>query len=188
MTVEINRHRLTVDQYHRMIDIGLFSEQDKVELINGELVNMCPVGSRHAACVNAFIDLLPAQLPKEASFTIQNPIAILPLSEPEPDVVVVKRRADRYRRQHPSAEDIFLVIEVADSSLAYDQEVKLPLYANAGIPVYWIVNLEEGQIEVNWQPVEGLYKYREIFRRGEEVKMTELNVALSVTEILGPEG
>ncbi len=186
MTVELKRHRLTVEDYQRMIEVGIITENDKVELINGELIDMSPVGSPHAGCVKTLIRLFNRLLNDKAILSIQDPVQLAANSQPEPDLALLRNRADDYRTSHPTPADIHLIIEVADSSLEYDQDYKLSLYAAAGIPEYWIINLREQRIETYRQPDGDLYKLHMIFRRGDEVTFPELDLAFSVDEILGP--
>src|SRR5687768_14286477 len=130
---ELTRHRFTVDEYHRMAEAGILNEDDRVELIRGEIVQMTPIGSRHASCVARLNDLLIGHLRGRAVLWPQNPLTILPDSEPQPDVVLLRYRDDFYRNALPGPEDVALLIEIADTSLRYDQRLKAPLYAEADV-------------------------------------------------------
>src|SRR5438128_7324468 len=150
--VEITRRRFTVDEYHRMLDARILTENDRVELVRGEIVQMAPIGSRHAGCVAALNQWFVTALRGRAILWPQNPITLPPDSEPQPDIVLVRPRADFYRSQHPGVDDVLLVVEVADTTYRYDRRVKLPLYAERGIREVWIVNLEGDALEVHRTP------------------------------------
>ncbi|XZE21716.1 Uma2 family endonuclease [Pirellulaceae bacterium SH449] len=147
----MTRHLFTVNQYHEMIEHGIFQEDEPIELIRGEIIRKLPIGNPHAAAVNRLNRLLSKQLPDEALLSIQNPIW-LGDSEPEPDVAILSFREDLYASRRPMAEDVLLLIEVADSSLAYDREIKGTVYAETGIFEYWIVNLNQATVEVYLDP------------------------------------
>lgn len=161
ITVQLQRRLLTVEEYHKMIDAGIFHEDDRIELINGEIIETSPIGSEHAGHVNRINKFFNILLGEKALLTIQNPISIGDTSEPEPDIVVAKPSDHFYSKHHPTPDDIYLIIEVADSSVEIDREIKLPLYAEAGIPEYWIVNLVQSQIEVYRSPQAKTYRSKE---------------------------
>ena len=154
----IKKHLLTVEEYHRMGETGILKQQDRVELIEGEIVDMAPIGSNHAGTVNYLSKVLNTSLSTEAIISSQNPIIMNNLSEPEPDIVVLKLRDDFYRHAHPTPDDIYLVIEVAESSLQYDREIKIPLYAKYNIPEVWLVDLESNQLTVYSSPKNNQYE------------------------------
>jgi Uma2 family endonuclease len=133
----------SVTEYHRFGEAGILSEDDRVELIKGEVVEMSPIGSRHAACVRALQELVQEKLGRTAQVSVQNPIQLDEHSEPQTDVALVTPRKDRYANAHPRPADVLLVIEVADTSIEFDQSVKLPLYARAKIPEAWLVDLNQ---------------------------------------------
>ena len=139
-------HRLTVDEYYRMAEVGLLSPDDRTELIEGEIVDMPPIGSRHAAAVTVLAKRMINALGDLADGRIQFPVRFLPRSEPQPDVALVKYRSDAYRKAHPTANDTLLLIEVSDSTLRYDLEVKARLYAAHGILEYWVVDLVDRRV------------------------------------------
>lgn len=147
----IVRHRFTIEQYHDIIDRGIFAEDEPIELIRGEIVRKMPIGNHHAATVNILTRLLSKRIPDSAMISIQNPV-LLSDSEPEPDVAILNFCDDLYASRRPQAQDVLLLIEVADSSLAYDRDVKGPIYAEAGIREYWIVNLMNSTVEVYRDP------------------------------------
>ncbi len=148
---EIVRYRFTIKQYHDIIDRGIFAEDEPLELIRGEIVRKMPIGNHHAATVKRLNRLLPTRLPADVLLSIQDPIS-LQESEPEPDVAILNFCDDLYASRRPIAQDVLLLIEVADTSLAYDRDVKGPIYAEAGIREYWIVNLMNLTIEIYRDP------------------------------------
>jgi Uma2 family endonuclease len=144
-------YRFSVEQYHRMIADGLLAADDRVQLLEGEVVRMAPKGPWHVYAVAEVADQLAATLPAGWHIRRQDPITLAD-SEPEPDVVVTRGTKRRYRNRHPRADEIGLVVEVADATLLVDRHRKAPIYAAAGIAEYWIVNLVDGQVEVNTKP------------------------------------
>ncbi len=148
--------RFTVEDYHRLIKLGFLTENDQVELIRGELMQMVAKGTPHTVCNTSLVYEVTILLQRRAIVRGQEPITLPPNSEPEPDLVIVRNRSDRYLSGHPSSADILLIAEVADSTLKYDQEVKLPLYAEFGISDYWIFNLVASCLEVYTQPYQDL--------------------------------
>jgi Uma2 family endonuclease len=137
----LQRHRLNVDEYHRMGRAGILPEDSRVELINGEIIDMAPIGSRHAGSVSQLNALLERATGDAAIVWVQNPIALSDHTEPQPDLALLRPREDFYKTAHPGPGDVLLVIEVADTTLAYDRDIKLPLYARASIPEAWLVDL-----------------------------------------------
>jgi len=134
------RHRLTVDDYHRMAESGILGSDDRVELIAGEVLDMSPIGSLHAALVRALARWLADSAGSTAIVAVQDPIQLGDSSEPQPDIALVKARSDYYAAAHPGPADTLLIVEVAESSLAYDLGVKVPLYARHGIPEVWVID------------------------------------------------
>jgi len=187
VTANIRRKMFTTDEYHRMTELGILREDEHLELINGEIVFMAAaIGSRHAACVGRLTELFVANFTGKAIVWVQNPVRIKPHSEPEPDIVLLKPRQDFYAEAHPGPEDVLLIVEVSDSSLDYDRETKLPLYAKAGIREAWIVNLKDGCVEVYTKPSEHGYDVLRKFRKGTTVISDSFpDVHVSVDEIIG---
>jgi len=184
MAVPIARRRFTVEDYHRMAEAGILGEDDRVELIAGEIVEMSPVGGRHVEAVSRFTRLLSRQVGDGMLVNVQSPIRLTNDGEPEPDLAVVRDRA--YGGELPTAADVLLVIEVADTSLAYDRNVKLPLYAAAGIPEAWLYDVGAAAIERHSEPRNGRYRLVALAGRGESLTSTVLPaVTLSVDDILG---
>ncbi|MBE9038011.1 Uma2 family endonuclease [aff. Roholtiella sp. LEGE 12411] len=139
--------RFTLDEYHKLTELGFFHEDDHIELINGEIIEMVSKGTAHETCLRKLWKELPKLLGGRATLQSQAPITLPPNSEPEPDFAIVQNRFDDYLSAHPKPADVLLVMEVADSSLNYDQDVKIPLYAQAGISNYWIFNLFDNYLE-----------------------------------------
>ncbi len=154
MAVEVaaTRRRFTRGEYYRMAEVGILGEDDRVELIKGEIVEMSPIGDRHAAFVDNLAQLLIRRLPDEVIVRVQGPVALADDTEPQPDLTLLRRRAVPYKDREAWAEDAVLVIEVADSSLAYDRTTKRRLYAEAGIPEYWVVDCAAETVEVHRGP------------------------------------
>jgi len=186
MTTPITKRKFTVDEFHRMLQAGILREDDRVELIQGEIVEMTPVGSRHAACVKRLNRLLSRGVGDAAIVSIQDPVRLGPDSEPQPDIALLRPRPDFYADRHPAAGDVLLIVEVADTSAAYDRDTKLPLYARAGIPEVWLVDLAANQLEVYRRPSPQGYGEKEVYRPGMRVSPEALPaLSLSVAEILG---
>ena len=136
----MTRHRLTVDDYHQMAESGILGPDDRVELISGEVLDMSPIGSLHAALVRALARWLADSNCSKAIVAVQDPICLDDASEPQPDIALLTPRADYYAAAHPGPSDTLLIVEVAESSLAYDLGVKVPLYARHGIPEVWVID------------------------------------------------
>jgi Uma2 family endonuclease len=147
-------HRFTVEQYHRMIETGVLTEEDRVELLEGWIVDKMSQHPRHAGVISLLLAKLQAKLPKAWIVRVQSPVT-LEHSEPEPDLAVVPGPEERYLTAHPRSDEVALVIEVADTSVERDRTAKGRLYAEARIPMYWVVNLPEITVEIYTQPIGG---------------------------------
>ncbi|PYN93991.1 MAG: Uma2 family endonuclease [Candidatus Rokuibacteriota bacterium] len=186
MAVEVaaTRRRFTRAEYYRMAEVGILGEDDRVELIRGEIVEMSPIGRRHRAFVGNLNQLLAVRLAGHAFVWMQNPIVLAEDTEPQPDIAVIRCRPVPYKEREAWAEDVLLLIEVADSSLAYDRSTKLRLYAEAGIPEYWVVDCTAEAIEVYRTP--GPEGYRDVSRVEGTATLTLHafpDVALTTTDI-----
>jgi Uma2 family endonuclease len=148
----LQRRKLSVSDFHRMGEAGILGEDDRIELIDGEKIERAPIGSLHASKVNLLSRTLHLAVGDDASISVQNPIALPPRDEPQPDIVLLRPRTDYYRDSLPSAADILLLIEVADTTLRYDREIKMPLYARHGIVEAWLVDLQSESVIVHRQP------------------------------------
>lgn len=184
MLVQPTRRLFTAEEYHRMGEAGILHDDDRVELIEGEIVEMAPIGSRHFHAVTTFTHVLVKAVGERALVSIQGPLRLSERSEPQPDVVLLRRRAD-YRERGPHAEDALLVVEVADTTLGFDRGTKLPLYARAGIPEVWIVDIAGEAVEVYRRP--GAGRYRDVERVGRGGRLSPeafSDLALGVDDIL----
>jgi Uma2 family endonuclease len=190
------RHRWTVADYHRMAEVGVLRADERVELIAGEIVEMAPIGSDHAGHLNVLLEYFaPLVIQKKAVVAIQNPVALAEDSEPQPDVALLRWREDRYRRAHPHPEEVLLLIEVSDSSVADDRRVQVPLYARHGVPELWWVNLPERRLEVYREPRDGQYRQVTEYRTGSVAPLALPEAVLDLAELFpaastspGPEG
>jgi Uma2 family endonuclease len=187
--MSVIKHRFTVEEYHKMGEAGIFSEDDRVELVGGEIVEMAPIGDRHVECVIRLNRLLNRWLILEspsgfegAAVSVQNPVALFADGEPQPDVALLRDRGGK--TGVPDPEDVIFVVEVADTSLEYDRMVKLPLYARAGIPEAWLVDLRHDIVEVHADP--GARGYGAVVRtgRGERVPSSVVRPQILTDEIL----
>ncbi|MBD2501473.1 Uma2 family endonuclease [Anabaena azotica] len=166
--------RFTIDEYHQLIEIGFLKEGDRIELVRGELIEMVAKGTPHTVCGSILCRQLDRLLGDRAVIRGQDPITLPNQSEPEPDAVIARGRDEDYLAHHPYPEDIFLVVEISDSTLTYDQTTKLEVYAEAGISHYWIVNLNASQLECYTQPyqnAQGKFDYlsKQIYLPNESV-------------------
>jgi Uma2 family endonuclease len=181
--MEVKRRRFTVHDYHRMGEAGILHEDDRVELIEGEIVEMTAIGTRHFSCVNGLTRLLVVSVGGEAIISVQNSVRLNEYTEPQPDLAVIRPRD--YRASLPEPDDVLLLIEVSDTTLPYDRGVKLPLYARAGIREVWIVDLPGETIERYTAPSANGYRRVEQMRRGQTLESTSLpGLAPSVDEVL----
>lgn len=186
MPVQLLKRSFTVQEYHRMIQAGILTEDDRVELIEGEIVAMAPVGSKHAACVNRLTRLLSDRVGRRAILSVQNPINLGERSEPQPDVALLRVRPDFYASVHPEPPDVLLVVEVAETSADVDREVKVPLYARAGIPEVWLVDLAGECVEASREPAPQGYQQIQRVRRGQRVAPQAIaDLELAVDDVLG---
>lgn len=184
MLVQPVKRRFTVEEYHRMGEAGIFREDDRVELIEGEIVQMSPIGRPHAFTVMMFTNLLVKAVGGRALVSPGNPVRLTRWTEPQPDLMLLRLDAD-YREEFVVPGHVLLVIEVADTSLAYDRGVKLRLYAQAGIPDVWIVDVEHGRVEVYRDPAGETYRTVEVVPRTGRLSPAALpDVAIAVDEIL----
>ncbi len=186
MQIEAAKKLFTVDEYYRMADAGILTPDDRVELIDGEIIEMCPIGNRHLGCVNAGNRLFGRAFEGRAVISVQNPLRLSNYTEPQPDVVVLKYREDCYRFKRPMAEDALLVVEVADTTLSYDRNVKLLRYAKSGVPEVWIENLEDDLLLVFRDPAGGAYQTCLILRPGDSLSVAAFpDVVFKVEDFLG---
>ncbi|MCS7287663.1 MAG: Uma2 family endonuclease [Roseiflexus sp.] len=186
MTVEIVRRPFSVDEYQRMRETGILAEDDRVELIDGEVRIMSPVGPLHAAVVKRLNALLTKTVADHALISVQDPIRLDAFNEPQPDLAALRPRPDYYAQQHPAPQDVFFVIEVADTSREYDRREKLPRYAAAGIPEAWLIDAAQETIEQHLDPQNDQYTRRLRFVPGDRITSATLPiVTLDVAVIFG---
>jgi len=187
MAMALAVRRFTVDEFRRMAEAGILHEDDRLELLDGQIVEMSPINPPHAACVNRLTHMFaPLLASRRATLSIQNHLVLSPHQAPQPDAAVVRYRADGYQTAHPGPADTFLVIEVADTSVASDRERKVPLYARAGIPEAWLVNLPADALEIYHEPRAGTYTDVRTARPGDTVSPLAFpNLVLRVDDILG---
>ena len=188
MALQVARRLFTVDEYYQMAAAGILHEDDRVELIEGEILQMAAIGSRHAGCVNRLTQFFVLHVAGQAVVTIQNPIRLNTRSEPEPDMTLLTPRPDFYAAGHPGPQDVLLVVEVADTFVGFDRGTKIPLYGRAGIREAWLVDLTQDHIEVHRQPASSRRGYRDVQRsmRGMPVSLLAFpDLSLLVEDILG---
>jgi Uma2 family endonuclease len=182
----IRKRLFTVEEYHRMSEAGILAADERVELIEGEIVQMAAIGSPHAGCVNRLTNLLAWRLGQRAVVAPQNPVRLGDRSEPQPDLALVRPRADFYSASHPVPEDVLLLVEVACSSLPEDRRLKVPLYARHGINEVWLVDLDGERLEVYREPAEDGYRNVQLLGRGQRVRLGAFpELELTVDEVLG---
>jgi Uma2 family endonuclease len=180
------RHRLTVADYYRMAEVGILDPEARVELIDGEIIDMAPPGSPHAATVHYLNEVLVRAAAGRATVLVQNPVRLDEYNEPQPDLALLQRRDDFYRERHPRAGDVLLIVEVAATSLKFDRETKLPLYARHAIPEMWLVDLG-GRRLLRWSaPRDGSYAVVDEPDLGSALEVAALpGVALDLRRLFG---
>lgn len=186
MILPLERKLFTTAEYHHMIEAGIFHEDDRIELLDGEIIKMAPIGPRHAACVDRLNAFLGRKLRSTAIVRVQNPVELSEYSEPEPDLSLLKPRADYYASAHPAPDDILVAIEIADSSVERDRQGKIPAYARSGIIEVWLVDLPGDRIEIYTQPDKGVYREIRIVSREQRVISKSIpTLKLKAADILG---
>jgi Uma2 family endonuclease len=174
------RHKLSLAAYHQMAQAGILAEDSRVELIQGELIDMAPIGSRHAWMLNVLVKALIDAVGNSAIVSPQNPIALPPDSEPQPDLALLRPKATGYAEALPGAADVLLLIEIADTTVEYDRTIKLQLYAAHDIPEVWLFDLRRGVVEVNLEPTTKGYR-RRLERKNSEILTPSLLPAVNVS-------
>ena len=186
MSLQLLRRKFTTEQYHKMVETGILNENDRVELLKGEIIEMTPIGRRHAAYVARLTELFLRRLGELVIIWPQNPIELNDFSEPQPDVTLLRRREDFYEAEKPQVQDIILLIEVADTTADSDRNVKIPLYAENGIIEVWLVDINAQCVEVYRQASLNGYQNIQKFERGQNLFIQAFpNINISVEEILG---
>jgi Uma2 family endonuclease len=187
MAIAWKTRRFTVAEYHRMGEAGILAEDDRVELLDGEIVEMTPIGPAHASVVGRLTHLFSRLAGERGLVWVRNPIDLAAAdSEPQPDVVLLNPRADFYVTAHPAPADVLLLVEVMDASAERDRRLKLPLYARAAIREVWLVDLGAERLEVHRQPEADGYRQTHLLRRGESTTIEALpDLGIRVDGILG---
>ena len=179
------RLRFSVDEYYKMIELGMLKDYEKAEIIDGELIQKMTIGDKHAAVVNKLTRLFVKNVSDDILVSVQNPLRLSDFNEPEPDLVLADLTKYDGNR-HPRPEEVILLVEVSDSTLKYDRDFKIPLYAEAGIPEVWIINLPNNIIEIHQKPSIGLYQLVKIFQSDEIANSEKLpDLLIPVKDILG---
>ncbi len=185
MATEVVKRLINVDEYHKMAEIGILKPDDRLELIHGEIYELSPIGSKHAAVVD-HLAMIMNQLAKGiVIIRVQNPVQIDDSNEPEPDISLLKYRSDFYASTHPVPADVLAIIEVSDASIRFDKEVKAPLYASHSIPKYWIIDLENNRIEVYTNPKNGTYSKIQLYMPGDDISLMDKKLGVNDVLILG---
>lgn len=181
------RYHFTQREYYAMVGAGVFTEDSRVELIRGDIVPMSPINALHAGTLKRLVGLVTAGLAGQAVFGVQDPILIDENSEPQPDLTICKPRPDDYTEAHPKPDEIWLVVEVSDSSVRYDREVKVPLYASAGIAEVWLLDLNATVLEIYRTPSADGYKSIQRLKPGDTVSPLAFpDLTLEVAALLPP--
>lgn len=186
MSVQLLKRKFNVKEYNQMPQAGILKEEERVELIRGEIVQMSPIGRHHAACVNRLVRVFTMELGNNVIVAAQNPVELDDYSEPQPDIALLEPKADFYASGHPKPGEIFLIVEVADSTIKYDREVKIPLYAEDNIIEVWLVDINEQCLEVYRQPSASGYQQIQKLQRGQNLSIQQFpSINFKVDEILG---
>ncbi len=187
MVIEMTKRRFCVKDFHLMDEAGVFCENDRVELVDGEIVDMAPIGSYHAFSVDALTHIFVRAVPEGIRVRVQGPVQIDESTMFQPDLAILRPREDNYAESNPTPEDVLLIIEVSDSTTAYDRNVKIPKYAQAGVPEVWQVNLPHGFIDRFVDPDPATGRYRSVMRHsgGQRVVPTHLSdITIEVSDVL----
>ncbi len=180
-----SRRRFTVEEYYKLAEVGILGPDERVELLAGEIIEMAPIGSKHAYCVTQFTEAFFETLGRTVTLRVQNPIRLAESNEPEPDIAIVHRRDDGYLSEHPGPEDVILLVEVADSSVGFDRRHKLPMYAMAGIREVWLADIGSGNVETYDLPIAGGYARMRVVVPGETLALPGYpGVAISVGDVM----
>jgi Uma2 family endonuclease len=178
--------KFTVDEYHHFIETGVFSPEERLELWEGEFIEMSPIGRKHASRVDYLVEWLIVITQRRFIIRSQSPIVLDDFSEPQPDICLLNRREDFYRQNNATANDVLLVMEIADTTVKFDRDVKFPRYASNGISESWLIDLENDRVEIHTQPTKKGYKLVKILHRGDIAESTILpEIKILVDDILG---
>ncbi len=180
------RRRFTADEFEHLATAGVLHEDDRLELLDGDIVEMTPISTRHAGAVNALTTIFAGPLGKRAVVAVQNPVRLDDFNEPRPDLCVLRAREDCYRTAHPRADDVLLLVEVAHTSLRYDQSIKAPLYGRYGVPETWIVDVEQRIVHVFRDPASDGYRSHQQYGADESLVLDGFpDLVIEIGEIVG---
>jgi len=182
--IEPPRRRWTTDEFHKMAEFGILGEDERLELIDGEVIELAPIGPAHRRASLSLYDHMRDAAGSRHYVMHESPISLADGSEPQPDIAVALGSADDYEDRHPSPSDLVLVVEASDTTLAADRSTKMQLYADAGIHEFWIVNLVDGQVEVYRQSSDGRFAPPEIYVSGQTVSLPFASGTIAVADIL----
>ena len=186
MALQLARRLFTVDEYYRMAEAGVLGEDDRVELIEGEILEMSPIGARHHGCVTRLNHLFTRGFGGQVIVSVRGPIRLGERLEPQPDLALLRPRPDYYASAHATSEDVLLLVEVAETSAEYDRQVKAPLYARSGIPEYWLADLVQQHLTVYRDPTADGYGSVRVARQGEAIRLLAFpDQEIAVADILG---
>jgi Uma2 family endonuclease len=181
----VSKHRFSVNEYYRMMETGVLRPDARVELLDGQIIDMSPIGPFHGSVTKQLIQLLTDASKGRWIMAVQDPLRLDDHSEPQPDLLLLKRVSDFYRKRHPQAEDVYLLVEVSDATLEQDRNEKLPAYGRAGVAEVWIVNIPEQTVEVYREPNFTGYASKIILRAGDHAKPQAFpDVAVDVSGLL----
>lgn len=179
------KYRFSIEEYHRMGEAGIFTEDDRVELWEGEIIAMAPIGNPHMVCVTGLQHAFEQRLGGRAVVFVQQPVRLPPDTEPEPDIAIVRPPLARYLAGHPTPEDVLLIVEVSDTSLAYDRDTKIPRYGREGIPEAWLWDLGSAQVAVYREPGPNGYESVQTYGRGDTLTPLAFpDVRIAVDEVI----
>ncbi len=185
MQAILKKHRFSVENWRKMGEFGIFPSDARLELIEGEVIDMSPIGSLHGSQLKRLTHWFKLRTGEETIISVQDPLRLGDFSEPQPDLMLLRPRDDFYAQEHPTPKDVLLLVEVADSTLERDRDIKMPLYARYGVAESWLLNLQEACIEVYTNPSSQGYADRHIARKGEELSLSLLpNLRVMVGDIL----
>jgi Uma2 family endonuclease len=193
MVAQLLKRQFTIHDYHQMVVAGILGEDERVELIEGEIIKMSPIGVRHASCVKRLLKLFSQLLGDRVTVAVQDPVELSNLSEPQPDLALLKPRDDFYAAGHPQPQDILLLVEVADTTIESDfaertlreRTIKIPLYTSSGISEVWLIDVNEQVVEVFREPTANSYQTIQKFQQGEIFIQAFPNVSFVVEQALG---
>jgi Uma2 family endonuclease len=186
MALDVTRRRFTTAEYMRMGEAGVLGEDDRLELIEGEILELAPIGYGHAACVRRLTSLFSRLLGGSVQVSVQNPIDLGERTQPQPDLVLLRPRGDFYSSAHPTPSDVLLLVEVAETSGEYDRQIKLPLYAQSGVDEVWLVDLRQRRVIVYREPSERSYRTAQIFQSSDALSSATFPaLVVTVADILG---